>query len=919
MIYKIRTKLMILLIIISRLSFAEQVPEGFEDLVESRVETVKVILNDDTFIKLKGEISSESFRLLKGQKEDITDFLTQAYVNVDTNKLLQNELSKGVKSSSYCTGRRETCNLTVEGIDDIQYVIIDNESAIRIFVPTRYLSEIMPENRYIETESEQKSAIIMDHGLNMSSYYNGELDYSYSNDFIAGFYGGYFSGDITYNNSDNDSFMSDSVAYNYLNNNHRVSVGYHSGYSEKVWNSTRLLDTSENVEVISFDFGNTSELKYRNSNLSKRLYFSSPSSGRLEVKRDDGKTLLVKNISTGQNYITYSELPRGIYGIDLMIKSAGKVVFQEKYNIYNNSDSNSMSPGDIDYLISVGKYLDDGHDHDSNEKKNSNKGANYVDGKLVTKLTDELSIGFGNTSTEKDYMLKTGLAYQDSDVQFSVLFGSFDDASSLFQSKLSVFDLSLEYEHFDPKEKNSLAEYLYGKEKYNQWSLNYNKKLWQGMFFASISNNDSFVDEEDEFIYRSQSAKYSNYTLGYSFPSYFNSTISANLNYMNVEDDSGYSDDETSFDLTLSIPIGVSSYSNSTFRTSDSVGEYIRSAVGNHYIINDEVTASVEVGASYEEQNDDENYDLSGSVTYQNNNMNGSLYGYVGSNGEFDVSGDLSSTTIYSQGKFFATNKKADSYLVINNGGLGANEISSDGSDFVSVARLKRNNDRSDRIFVDNNTVIEPLTRYHEYEVILDEEASDYHNLGDASAKGTSLPGTVVDLNINMRRVRSYISVFSDIEGNPIEDVSCRGLGCLSVEELTAGVFKFRVSEGVPFELFASNERCLIPDPGSFAESNLGYNFCMPSFELLEGLQVVKTTNGKFLYYVGEFKDDALIAKYENGLDSNKITFVKKQVGDSTYLFVSTGTMLAKNAKDRIEELSAYALEELNNAPYVSR
>ncbi|MHA7231898.1 CS1-pili formation C-terminal domain-containing protein [Vibrio campbellii] len=161
--------------------------------------------------------------------------------------------------------------------------------------------------------------------------------------------------------------------------------------------------------------------------------------------------------------------------------------------------------------------------------------------------------------------------------------------------------------------------------------------------------------------------------------------------------------------------------------------------------------------------------------------------------------------------------------------------------------------------------------------------------------------------------------MFSDVKGNPIKNVSCRGAGCLSVEELSSGVFKFRVSEGVPFELLSNNKRCVIPNPSEFEEFNLGYNFCMPQFNLYEGLQMVRTKEGVYLYYVGEFLDESIVAQYEERFNENSITLIKKHVGESVFIFASSTDKLANKVRKNIEELSTYAIEETNNEPYVSR
>ena len=221
---------------------------------------------------------------------------------------------------------------------------------------------------------------------------------------------------------------------------------------------------------------------------------------------------------------------------------------------------------------------------------------------------------------------------------------------------------------------------------------------------------------------------------------------------------------------------------------------------------------------------------------------------------------------------------------------------------------------------VDENELVFPLDNYKEYLVRLDESASDYHNLGESESKASSYRGTIINLDIDMREVKSYISIFNDIEGNPISSMTCKGRGCVGVEELAEGVFKFRISAGLPFQLQANAQRCLIPSPETFSSQNLGKNFCMPTFEEEGNLRIARGEGGEYYYYVGEFNDESLIENYEESIEGQSLTFIKQQVGERIFLFVESVELLAMNQQESIESLSQYALEETLERPmFVSR
>lgn len=899
-------------------SFAEQVPEGFEELLETRVETVKLIVNDDRYINVKGEISNDFFRVTDDE-ERIYDFLNSQYVENENNRKIIDTLLSGVDSSVHCHGRRSSCQIGIEGINDVQYIVISDELKIRIMVPVKFLVRKASNNRYVKTDLEQNDAVIMHHQFDFSGS-KKTLDASYQNEFFAGFSGGYFSGDFIIKPNSDEKFDSDKLAFDYLTDDLRFRVGYHNSYSESGWNSTNFLDTSEQNNVVSLDFGNTKELEYRSEKYSERIYFSVPTAGRLEVSRNDGRVLIRRNVSSGQNYISYSELPHGIYDIDISVKQGNNETYKKTFSVYNNKDNYSLEPGELDYFLSLGTYLEDNSFNKINDEEIFPQDTTYVKGKVSAQVNDAIKIGFETQTTNDDYLVKIGGEYIDENIRSRALFGFFNDNASIVQADVSFKNVSLNTEVYNSSKNESLSSYFYGIDDYARWSVNYSARLFGGNFYTSYTNNMSIGNSEglDGFEYDEKERELSSFMLGYSFSSYLNSTIDMNATYTDSLINDDYHVDETAFNVSVNVPIGINAYSTTTYHgTSEKQGDYVRSALGNSYVVNDDLSMATEAGVTYKNKNFD--YDLSGSAQFDDGRVNSSAYGYI-NNSDFSVVGDLSLSTITSKGRNYITSKTSDSYIVIHNDQSGADAIANDGRDFVSIAKVRKNEEEDSRVFLDKDLVVVPLNNYREYDVTIEEDGSDYHNIGTETRKGTSFPGSIVDIDINLKKVRTYISVFSDVEGKPIKNVSCRGEGCLSVEELSSGVFKFRVSEGVPFELLSNNKRCVIPNPGEFEEFNLGYNFCMPQFNLYDGLQMVKTESGKYLYYVGEFLDESIVDQYKDRFNENSITLIKKYVGDSIFIFAaSTTDELANKVKQNIEELSMYAIEEINNEPYVSR
>lgn len=300
--------------------------------------------------------------------------------------------------------------------------------------------------------------------------------------------------------------------------------------------------------------------------------------------------------------------------------------------------------------------------------------------------------------------------------------------------------------------------------------------------------------------------------------------------------------------------------------------------------------------------------------------MSSNAFAYIDEN-SINVNANLSSSTIITSERVFQTREQAESYLVIENeNNVGSASIDALDDEFLTIATLKGNDSYAGRVEIDEDQVIYPLDSYKEYQILVDDTASDFHNLGDTNVQASSYPGTTINMDVDMREVRSYISVFNDIEGNPIDSIECKGRGCVSVEELTEGVFKFRISTGLPFELRTSLQRCLIPSPDTFYTQNLGHNFCMPTFEEDGELRLTQGDSGHYYYYVGEFEDMEMIENYEGSIKDSSLTFIKQTVGKRIFLFVESEELLALNQQQAIESLSQYALEESLDRPmFVSR
>ena len=913
--------------------FAEVVPEGFGELFEEKETDIIVTLNESSVV-LPGVISLSGAKLIDSKiaHDKLKDYLEQQYLKPEVAESVKSSLFTGVTDSVHCQGRRAECKLTEEGLKTIQYVIVTDQNKLRIFVPEKYLTPIKNKERYISDE-QGDNALIMHHSLSVND--NGgdsETELYYQNETVLGLSNGYIQSDFNVSNNDDNqrgsSFYFNEITANYLSENHQVKAGFISESNPRVGNSTNILDAGENISTIELSVGTTNDLVFESKKNQPRVYFSIAQAGRLYVTREDGSIVLERNVTPGQHYVSYDELPVGIETLKFEVRAGESIIYEQIHKIYNNSDSD-LKVGDWDYFLSAGTLVDQEIIQDENIESYTEEYQYdvFVDTRVATKVSADLTLGLGVLNTKEDYFSRIALKYQPvNDFSINALYGAFSDASYYWQADARIYDISLSTSKFhdntDEPQKVSLANYLIGYGSNKEVSASYGFELGEGRGYLSYSKIKN--EAVKSIVFSNINEAYSDYnslSAGYTIGGWYKSTIDFRASIYDSESASGISNDDWSVGASISIPINTTAYASSGIDSYNGDQEYLASA-GNSYTLSDNASVSVEVGSSYSpDESGSSNYYGSLSGIYDNEHFVSDGFVFAAREG-VSVSGSISGSTIFNDGDVIQTKEEADSYLVVKNKGTVDNTVSLDEEkkDFLSIANLQENGVHSGRLTLDADEKAFPLDEYKEYEVTLDEAASDYHNSGDMTAKASSYPGTLLKLNVDMREVKSYISVFSDIEGNPVDVMECLGHGCVSVEELTEGVFKFRITEGLPFELRTSSQRCLIPAPETFSTNNLGQNFCMPSFEEDGQLRLTKGDSGNYYYYVGEFEDNQMIATYEDSLEDDTLTFIKQTVGERIFLFIESEELLALNQQQAIESLSQYALEETLDRPmFVSR
>ncbi|MCR9352121.1 CS1-pili formation C-terminal domain-containing protein [Vibrio alginolyticus] len=924
-------------------------PPGFEVLTALTPSDITLTVNDDNSLSLPGEIGAQSVRFNANVQERLHAFLLEQYLKPEVAKRLSIQLIDGADTSVLCKGRRDSCLIDESEAEVPQFVIVYDLHKVRLLVPSALMAKQVEQARFID-DAISDNAMIMHHDFNVGSGSNVDAYGHYGGSLIAGVGGGFFRGDINVtsekHNTRNDSyFYADEMTWNYLTENWRTQVGYVSDRNDESWNATGLLDTDEKVNSVRVSLGSTSELEFKSKATADRLYFSVPSSGRLKVTREDGTPVLERNVSAGQQYLSYDDLPGGITTLIISLESGGQEVFRDVRKIYNTANSH-LRNGDFDVLFSAGLFQRQDifpdwveEEYSYNDDDWNNEG--YLQAQVVEQVNDSWQVGASLLNTRDTHYLKLATQFQPvSWFSANVVVGQFGSGSRYNQVSGSLGGVTLNWSQYRDDtmastDELALDHYLYGLGSYEEWSLGWNHHLWKGNAYLYYS---SYHQEQDASAYRpgkwieEQYQDNSSLTVGYSWQGPWRSTIDSNLMKTSFNGADGPQSDEWTFNLNISIPLNASGMDYVNYNLADQYNEdfssqYHRVTYGHRFDVEQGANLSMEVsgtGHTGDRQSIGDTMigDMTFSGGYQNDQWRGSAMIYADTDSEYNGYADMQTTTVLSGGDLYQSRKQADSYLLVTNSGDQSPSLDKGGDKFLTTVQLKENNESGGRLVIDKTQVVHPLNSYKEYQVTVDDSSSDYHNRGERFVQGSSFPGTALRLNVDNREVRSYISVFSSVEGLPIDEVTCVGDGCVSVETLTEGVFKFRVSKGLPFQLKTSlNQRCFIPSPSSTAHQNLGQNFCMPQFESVDGLQVTQGEDGQHYYYVGEFATLEQLSSYSQALSEQNpdIELVKKHIGKRTFLFIRSPQRLTQEGVNIVRAFSAYALEEKSNPSYVYR
>ncbi|WP_286300061.1 TcfC E-set like domain-containing protein [Vibrio apostichopi] len=895
--------------IYSSFSFSSNIPPGFEELFEIKESMVRVRNLDGTLTTPIPFLTSFNILKLDSKNKDaierVSNYLEMNSIDVDYRQEIIEELLRGIEDGSQCLGKLDECEIYPEKFEIVHNY---NDQEMYLFVSPKVLSFVdnIADQKYHSSIS-QYNGLINSFDLYVSDYSDQNSNISLNDQTILGLPYGYIKSDFNINNSESGSDLYE-AAYHLDIDAFTAKIG-HFEFDPRV-NSTDYLNNTTRLGQNSITVGTSEKLLMGGQNSDKILSFYVPTSGTVQLYRDE-RLIYQNNVSEGENSISYNALPSGRYEVVLEVSSGGQVVNTQNYQVYNTKND-TLATGDIDFAITTGSFSGSHYDYSGSDILDVEDDF-YGKGLFNYQLTRSLQLGLGGLITEQGTMYSLGGVYSllEFGLNSEVVYSQFDDASHI-NANVGISSLSLSYESLDNENGDSVASYLYGYSDYSRFSLNSSYGFGRGKTIYAVYSlyNEKMLDpslgnnEQQQFV-----------SVGYSTPAILDSQVNLNIDYSDINDD-------TSFNILWSIPLS-STIDVITGVTSNKSGvsQFKTTMRKNRLIASDSFSTSLEASNTYDRQQSlmyqDALLSTSGYTSYARINASA----HKSTNGIQGINAGLSSTQIITEDDFYLTNKSSSAYALVDVNEVNSIDSNIEEKGYFTLKQEGKNN--SQFIVYDNETIV-PLNSYKSYEATFDSESVDLYNSGENKVNVYSHPGTVASMTPKVSRIVSFVSAFSDITERPLVDIECRGEGCIEVNEMTDGVYRVTVLEGLDFELSSNDNQCLLPyELTSTDQMNFGNNYCLP----------IGSDNEIHLITMNEQKIKAMfLGTYENSntlddavyqLERLGYRVIKKDIGNlkAVYITVLKSIEMEKMVERNKNEISkikslARTTKKINSITY---
>ncbi|QWZ78086.1 TcfC E-set like domain-containing protein [Aeromonas sp. FDAARGOS 1419] len=886
------------------------VPSEFSELFEYKERAVSIKdINGAGTTSVVLSVNYDSVRLPKNQEvavEQLQRYFKRNNVSRAMSESILTSLEKGVKNTEKCYGYIREC--VVMPSDYAFYYDYDN-ALLTLFVNGTKLDKPSTNVEYANALNDHGAFV--NHVDIYSSAFHDSTSYAINNKSILGLPYGHLTSDFTASDSRNRLYE---LSYDLsFASDKRIYLGqFDNGVA---FNSTDMVSPTRFIKQTSLNFGSTNNLVINDGQNYERLFFFSPAPGELRIVRD-GRIIKQLQISEGQGTISYSELPSGRYDIELEVVVAGNVISSEKKTIYNNI-ANVPKVGNGDYVLSIGQFnesrdLFSAQFYELNEitPLSPSEVSRFDDVAFFSSLysyriADSWFAAAGALGADSDGMAVVGSTWY---LPFKSALNSsvsiYQPGSLAFDARLAVNYFSVQYEKLQHKDNDdTLAAYLMGGFDYEKISGNIFYRFDNGLnSYYTYSSGEYYIPESGKLY-----TKYNLSTIGLGYTLPLNARLDLTLDYDHVG---------KSYATFMNFQIPFGSSWEAKFSTNDSsVGgrQYRSSLLKNELFDRSNTNSSLEVSSTYSGARQHVMNEMYGTASVNENAYRGNTSVYANDDGNYGISGSLSSSQLVSSNGVTFTSQRSDAYTIID---AGIQEKIISDNDPYGFVTLRKNEKLENKVFIYDKNQSMPISAYDSYDINIDTESVSLYNSGDQGFNGFTYPGSVVVIKPSLKPVVTFVSSFSDVFDDPIDEVLCKGFGCIDVTKVMDGVFRVTLVEGSDFSLYAGENRCLIPTDYEDAElMNFGNNYCLPDVKPRSIVSVVKqdTLTQSELYYVGTFDDTNLVKDYIKRLVSLDGAVYQRKVGSDIALYLlmdnEDSLTISKAQELIIDSMQLYARE----------
>jgi len=886
-------------------------PEGFGAFFQFTDETLSFRYINENYSMLPFRVNFNTIKLtdLEQDRQKVRNALINAQIKQSEVDVLMSDLSTGINTSFSCK-KVDILDCLVMP-EKYQFVFDYEKKLLLLFVhPSLMTQESQRRQSVAYQGAEDVNPSVINHlsvytskGSNQS-----EVDVTIDDELIVGLPYGYIHSDVQYYANENDLDIY-KFAYHLDYQNYQLRVGQFRSYDPL--NATDFLRRHSSVNSVrerAVEVGSSTSLLIGKKNQNKTLLYFAPTSGRIIVRRtSDSRILLNRNTKQGQQSISYSELPNGVYDVSVEILTGGNVIAMESFTVFNQNND-TLSKGDIDFALGAGVLEGSAIYHSEFDEEEVFP---FIRGLAASKIADNTTLGLGVTGSEQSSIGLIGTTmYLPYDTQLELAYNYATTGEKYLNSTLFLAGMSISYQKLKGDNKANLASTLFGYGDYERVYFGTSFPIFGRAYgrlssaYTKSQNAATSSDFENLSVSTGISTKINNHM-----------RLDLNLGYNdNLNLSQGSFTDKLSGSISINIDLDAEkgiSYNSLISGNKQGVSNFRNTINANQLVNTKHLNVSGQVSNTYSRSSKDYQSvsDASVSAQYDNEVISGNAYASYDSNQNYGLSATFNSTQVIANKKMYFTSRKAQSYGLID---IETNSSAVKKNDDLKAHLTIRGTNYGGvkKDYIHSTKKLIPLASYNKYQMDLNTDIADLYNTGDKYVVGYAYPGSVVKVNANVGKAKRIVAAFIDVFNQPVSSLRCQGEGCIEMNRVVDGVYNLTVISELPYTLQSSTELVCKLNILNSDKVNYGSNYCFPNLKIGQKKELKdKKGDKKIVQYLGDYHPDSNVSKVVGELyDAHvQVYLTEGQFLSSVYITYRDEALLTAQQNRAIDSLLQYA------------